>query len=276
MAMYLIIGRSGSGKTYFSNLLENQGFKRVISRTTRPKRDHEDKDSYIWLNEDEANKQTDRISQTKIGNYQYFTLADDLKNKDMYVIDPQGMYDLTKNTPDVDYHIVYLKAKNEMLRAKHTKKREDDSEKAKTEFRKRNEAEDKQFSDFEKILDDEKHIYDHLPQNIQAVHILENDYTPESNLEKWAVRFYYDSVMRKRLANMVKRSADLGITRKTLDDKYMARVYDTKKGKNEPETVNMTAEVYAESLLRNNAAFDRFIVDMLTTDENLDKIYPGK
>lgn len=278
--MYLIIGRTGSGKTYLANLLENHGFKRVVSRTTRPKRDRENSDAYVFLNKDEAKKQQDRVAQTKIGEYEYFTLQKDLNGKDMYIIDPIGMKDLAKNTPDIDYHVIYVQSKDDE-RKKHALIRENNKDQASSEFDKRNQAEDKQFTDFENLLKKAKDpsdesatniaVYQDLPENIQAITIVANDYRPNSELEKYATRFEFDRNMHLRLAGMIKRATDLGITRLTPDNKISATMIDSKTGKK--NETGLTPDIYADYLLSNNLAFDQFIALMLMHDDKLDQIY---
>lgn len=87
--MYLIVGRTGSGKTYLAELLKQRGLRPVISHTTRPPR-HPGEDSYIFVSEDEAENCEDKLIETEINGYTYYVTKDDLKNKDFYVIDPIG------------------------------------------------------------------------------------------------------------------------------------------------------------------------------------------
>lgn len=272
--MYLIMGRTGSGKNYMANLLQGNGMKRVISRTTRPKRDNEDKEDYIWRSKEDAKKEKKRpVAQTKIGEYEYYTLAKDLAGKDMYIIDPKGMYDLTKNTPNVDYHIIYLRTHDKDERKKHTVMREKDKNKAIEEFERRDKAEDKQFSNFEKIIDTESQdMYKDLPRNIQAVHILENDYTPEAKLSEWAMRLANDKTMLERLSGMVRKAGLLNILQMDPNGLLKAQLTDVKT--KTTNTAYITAEEYAESLMRNARSFDNFIVTMLIHDRDLDSIYP--
>lgn len=265
---YLIIGRTGSGKTYFANLLENFGLKPVVSRATRKRRDGEDKCDYIWLTKAEADEQQDRVAQTKINGHQYFTLADDLKGKDLYIIDPNGMYDLLKHTPDIDYHIIYIKAKCKD-RKKHAVSRVKNHAEAEKEFVKRDQSEDEQFTKFEKLINNmDKNIYDELPENIEAVHIIDNDFTPKSHLQDWADRIENDFHLINRLSKLVVKAGDLNILRKMPDNRYQAKMKDTK---NKQETIrNLTADSYAENLLRNAQSFVSFMVSLLLADQEID------
>ena len=97
--MYLIIGRTGSGKTHLANLLERHGLSRVKSRTTRAPRSKSE-DGYIFVNEDDAAACQNRITDTVINGATYYTTPDDLGEKDFYVIDPIGAKKLAEAMPD--------------------------------------------------------------------------------------------------------------------------------------------------------------------------------
>lgn len=104
--MYLIVGRTASGKDYLGKYLETQGLKGVLSRTTRPKR-HPNDDSHVFVTEEQA-KKDEKLAYTEINGYQYYTTKEDLDGKDFYIIDPDGVDILTAKLPDVDFKIIYV------------------------------------------------------------------------------------------------------------------------------------------------------------------------
>lgn len=272
MIMYLIMGRTGSGKTYFANLLQNNGLKRVVSRTTRKRRDHEAGDAYIWLDKHQAKQQKDRVAQTKIGDVEYFTLNKDLKGKDFYIIDPKGMYDLTKNTPDVDYHLIYVQAPSREERKKHTTDREDNKEQAIAEFEKRDKAEDKQFSDFEKLFDlTQDELLQKLPSNIYRFDVVPNDYKNAEFIKEKATLFTNDLIFIRRTVDIAKASVDAGLIRLAPNGKLIANLVDrtTKKS----QQTEVTPEVFAENLVANGNNFAQFMVQWITKDSRIDKIF---
>lgn len=272
MVMYLIMGRTGSGKTYFANLLQNIGLKRVVSRTTRKKRDHEDGDAYIWLNKNQAKKQKDRVAQTKIGDIEYFTLNKDLDGKDFYIIDPKGMYDLTKNTPDVDYHLIYVQAPSKEERQKHTINRENNIEQAKAEFEKRNADEDKQFSDFEKLMDEtEDDFIKKLPKNVYKFFAIPNDYKNNELLKNYATMFANDLTLTRRTADVVKASVDAGMAQLAPSGKLLANRVN--KNTKQKEHTELTPDEYAEMLLSDGNNFAHFMSQWLIRDNRIDKIF---
>ena len=86
MLIYLIVGRTASGKNYFANLLTNKGLRRAISYTTRPKREHETDDDYHFISPMRAKLINPKLAPTEINNYEYFITEKELQNKDTFII----------------------------------------------------------------------------------------------------------------------------------------------------------------------------------------------
>ena len=126
------------------------GFEEVISYTTRPKRTHEfeGKEHYFITNEQatEIMKTKEVVAKTKIGEYIYFTTLDEIKNKDIYIIDPNGIrYLKTCNYADqFIFQTIYIYSSLD-CRLGRAYYRGDNL----NVFYKRNESEDQQFLDFE-------------------------------------------------------------------------------------------------------------------------------
>ncbi len=91
--IYLILGRSGCGKTTITELLEQKyGLKSIQSYTTRPKRS-ENETGHIFISDEEFNKLTDMVAYTEFGNppKRYCATAEQVENHDLYIIDPKGI-----------------------------------------------------------------------------------------------------------------------------------------------------------------------------------------
>lgn len=206
--MYLIIGRTGSGKTYLANLLERHGLSRVKSRTTRAPRS-EGEDSYIFVSEDDAAACRNRITDTVINGATYYTTPDDLVGKDFYVIDPIGTKKLAEAMPNETFVILYVSAADDALRKTHATDRDDAY--TPEEFDARNTSEDEQFSEFEHQIDDscDMSAMD-MPDNVRAVHVIVNDYAPET-LWNEAVAQRNQLVLVRRIATLVKDAVAQGI-----------------------------------------------------------------
>ena len=146
--MYLIMGRTASGKDYFANLLEQRGLVGVKSHTTRPPRSSEE-DTHVFVSPNEADKLTDRVAYTKIGDYEYFATPQDVEGKDFYVIDPAGLTSLADNMPDKAFRIIYVQASRDERKRHFVARQSCSKEEAEKLFEERDAAETKQFDEFE-------------------------------------------------------------------------------------------------------------------------------
>lgn len=143
----LIIGESASGKDSLANLLEQDGYKVLKSYTTRLPRPNEG-NTHIFIRPEEVEKYRDSfIAYTKIGSYEYFATLDQLKESDIYIIDPEGYRFLKEKIPSIKIIPIYINV-NESTRYNRALKRVNYNEKQKKETEDRFIAEYKQFLDF--------------------------------------------------------------------------------------------------------------------------------
>ena len=180
---YLILGRSGSGKDYYANLLKQAGLQFVDSYTTRPKRS-EDEDTHRFITEEEASTYTDKIAVTIINGYEYFATATQVEESDAYIIDPKGADILFKNMPETEFQIIYITTDNIDKRKEMAINRSTDSIKESVIYDKRIQDEDEQFTKFENKLANIKNQNDIKKEfpigNISKVIIINNDYNANS------------------------------------------------------------------------------------------------
>lgn len=105
----LIVAPSGTGKDYSVDFLcKYFGFKKVISRTTRKPR-YEGEDTHIFVTYRQGRKDFNRkdvIAKTIYNKEKYYTLPEDLIDKDFYIIDVQGVMSMDKNKYD---KIIFIK-----------------------------------------------------------------------------------------------------------------------------------------------------------------------
>lgn len=115
--IFCICGRSASGKDTIANRVsEISGVPKVVSYTTRPRRDGEREDSHIFLTEEEFEllKLAQMCAYTRIGQYHYFTTRRQLlqllykHDAVIYVIDPDGIQTLKASMPDVRIVTIYI------------------------------------------------------------------------------------------------------------------------------------------------------------------------
>lgn len=114
-----IIGHSGSGKTTIEELLVKtfpMHFQRVVSYTTRPKREGETNGwEHYFVGKDQAPTNKDVLAYTKYGEYEYWALPDDLVTGriNTYVIDVEGYKYLQQFYGDkLEIRVMYVKRTN--------------------------------------------------------------------------------------------------------------------------------------------------------------------
>ena len=206
--MYLIVGRTASGKDYLAHLLEKHDMHGVLSRTTRPKRGDNDT-SHIFVTPEEAATQTNRVAFTSINGYEYYALDSDVIDKQWYIIDPNGITPLTESMPDTEFHIIYVSANDDTRKQKYLSRAKGDD--AKAEFASRDASEDEQFTKFEDMLRDNEHTDSmQLPKNVREIRILPNDFTEKTMIDA-ADKFAADWRTHKSLANIVLQCIEYGI-----------------------------------------------------------------
>jgi guanylate kinase len=102
--IFLIVGETASGKDTLVNMLvEKEGYKKLISYATRPRRDGEG-DTHIFIKPEEVQNYIDNmVAYTKIGDYEYFATKQQVEDADLYIIDPTGIDYLKSNIKNVKF-----------------------------------------------------------------------------------------------------------------------------------------------------------------------------
>lgn len=172
----LILGRTATGKDYLANQLSKKfGLKGVKSKTTRPIRFlHED--THIFVNQETADKEVNKVAETKINGYTYYATEEDVEKADYYIIDPLGLYQLVDNMPETRFHIVYIICPDE-LRCKRFMER---GKTTAEEFYERNNAEKERFDEFENILKNERKFQ--LMSNVSVITVYDSSHGQEKDL----------------------------------------------------------------------------------------------
>lgn len=87
---YILVGRSGTGKTTMAKLLESElGLRRCVTYTTRPPRSgEEDGKDYHFVNQLDPERM---FECSRFGRYWYGTSWDELSKSDVVILDPQGV-----------------------------------------------------------------------------------------------------------------------------------------------------------------------------------------
>lgn len=263
----LIIGRTASGKDHLAKILHDKfNMQGVLSRTTRAKRNDDDA-SHIFVSREEAEKaiETDKtaIASTEIDNNLYYVLPEDIDDKDYYIIDPKGAYELVSNMSDTLFHIIYLKAPSDDVRKEYYLKRSDTTE---DEFQSRNESEKEQFDEFEHKIDTCDNIYDFgLSTNVHTIDVFTNDYN-ETTLEKYAQGIAQTYKMIVNMASLVEDVYDHGMFPKQDKGKFLVR--DGRTG----TVKDVSSEEFASTLITNENpdVFRLFVTSILMNCDGIE------
>lgn len=251
----LIVGRTGSGKSHFANLLKQKGFKVAKSYTTRPKRT-EDESTYQFITEKEAAKITNKIAPTTHNGYQYFLTQEEIDKSDAIIVDPKGVRDIT-NKSDTAYHVIYITA-DENIRKEHAINRADNKEEAENIFNKQSVNENDMFLEFENIITN-KNAVDNPYHNISEGLIIEN--THENNIFDKYINEITDALnLHKTVESIVQMCANEGVI-DTTKNKNEIIIYEKLKGAEVESTI--TIDQLSELLLRNQNLMGRFIMHWL-------------
>jgi len=163
--IFLIVGRTSSGKSSLSKeVCRRLNLKQVKSHTTREPRPSEmenlnECDHYFISDEEVEQFELDMAAYTIINGNHYFTTKKTLFESDVYVIDPNGVYDLRhrcKNEIEdgqLEFVTIYIRVPKIVAQRRFTSRGE-----TVDAFHERYEKEDVQFSDFERRMDWNYHI----------------------------------------------------------------------------------------------------------------------
>lgn len=105
--LYLIVGKSGTGKTTIVDYLSPIGVS-IESYTTRPPR-YMGERGHIFVSKEEFDK-LDVVSYTEYNGYEYGVTPDQIESHTFFVVDPAGVFYLLDHyTGEKSMHIIYLK-----------------------------------------------------------------------------------------------------------------------------------------------------------------------
>lgn len=147
--IYLIVGKSGCGKTTVCDLLEKDcGYKQLRSYTTRPPR-HSKENNHIFLSSEEFDKLNHVVAFTNYNGYRYCATKEQVDESDLYVIDELGIENMKEKYDGVKgVKVIYLQC-NSLVRSTRMLKRGDSTE----DIYKRLEYDSDSFCKAEEIAD---------------------------------------------------------------------------------------------------------------------------
>lgn len=94
--LYILVGKSASGKTSLANILEKEhGLMQLQSYTTRPKR-YENEVGHTFISDAEFDKLEHIVAYTEYNGYRYGATKEQVDSIDVYVLDVPGVETLLK------------------------------------------------------------------------------------------------------------------------------------------------------------------------------------
>ena len=150
--VFCICGRSASGKDTIANEISSIiGIPKIVSYTTRPRREGESDNSHIFISQKEyetIKEMQTLCAYTQIGDYHYFTTKEQIEElltetgSVIYVIDPNGIKTLKESMPNTNIITIFINVPRE--ECKNRAQGRGDSMKA---YHDRSIAEHRQFSE---------------------------------------------------------------------------------------------------------------------------------
>lgn len=108
----VLIGGTATGKTTLANLLEERtGKKKLITYTTRKRRDGEDESNYKWFNLEETPLPNDRFLYTNFRGEHYFTTHIDFIECGVAVLTYDAIPQIIRHYPDTIFVNLYFENK---------------------------------------------------------------------------------------------------------------------------------------------------------------------
>lgn len=124
-SIVLVLGASGSGKDYLvDKVCKEYNRKKVVSYTTRPRRDNESPNSHIFVTDEEFDKLTNIVAYTEFNGYRYCATQQQIDDADFYIINPRGFEDFKNNYKGdklIDSVLIDCPAVERFLRMKKSK-----------------------------------------------------------------------------------------------------------------------------------------------------------
>ena len=114
--LFLIVGKSGSGKSYLVDKICSNGvYTSVESFTTRPKR-YDNERGHIFLQQSEFDKiRKDLVAYTMFNNYEYGVTLQEIQDNDFYIIDENGINELLRSRLKINRPIIIIYVKSNLL-----------------------------------------------------------------------------------------------------------------------------------------------------------------
>lgn len=243
---YIIVGRSGTGKTALAEELERLGLMRFKTSTTRSKRNPDEND-YIFVTKEDAAKITNKIAPNELNGNLYFMDQNQYEklDPDFIILEPNGVKALVEQYPDTCFQIVHLYTKDDVKRLDKTQDIDE----------KRHENENETFMAFEENIKKQEDGVA-LADNARTVHSIANDYQA-ATIRMFAQHLLRNHYIFSNLTTIVNQCVDLGIINS--DTPMMVTIYDNDEKKDQPVVSKISTDCFVELLLSDSDGLQRLI-----------------
>lgn len=242
MLRYALLGRTGSGRRFFQQLLEKNGFTIAKSYTTRERKNDNDNQHHFIEN---INDFADRVLETTHDGNLYFYTMSELENAEIIPIDPENIKALCELFPDDAFRSIEIVADNEN-RLTHAVANAEDKITAEEDFLAACEAENKAFCDMEDAMASKNFGFD----NLIVGHIVNNDFTEDSDVFRWVDMLKSTRRAFKRMSTIIKEIADNQIIHQDSETgRYDLAVQDDNDPDGNPIWLHLSCDVFTESVL---------------------------
>lgn len=138
--MIILLGKTASGKdTVLNRLVKEHGYKKIVTYTTRPKREREIQDvTYHFIGEDEFKEKIEsgffleyKEYRSEHGTWYYGSAKEDYEKSDektVIILTPDGYRDFLREYPNMDHTSIYLYSNNKTLENRLIKRGDDPKE----------------------------------------------------------------------------------------------------------------------------------------------------
>ncbi len=268
--IYVIIGRTCSGKDTFASELEKQGLKRAMTWTTRPQRGPED-NKYMFISKEKAASipEENKFLKTVLDNgYEYFCDPSTLDQADFIILEPDGLKELCKGLPDLCVNPIYIMASDE-ARTERGKTRPGGPD----AFDARNRAEAARFTDFEAHLSDDRPGYiSDGARNCCSPYVLYNsDAQGLMDLKASAVEFRNLMQAHDRVIKIIERAIRMHIVNLFPDGHIQVWLNTPENPEPHPEPVSK--DVFAGYTLSSNDGLSTLITSWLARDTDPGSVF---
>ena len=168
----LIVGKSATGKDTVTDILvQEHGYKRAESYTTRPKRTPNEK-GHHYINSADG---FEKIAPVTINGYEYFLTKEEIEKSDIIIVEPSGIESVCNACPDEAFYMLYLTADRDVRKFIYKKRNPSATDK---EFESRENEENERFDALETFVNKDEEVMN-IPNLVASV-TQNNNYDEDS------------------------------------------------------------------------------------------------